>query len=371
MRRRDFLKSGALSLGLAATEKVWTKAERKTVLVLGGTGFLGPATVNCLLSRGHQVTLFNRGQSNPGLFPSLEKLRGNRDPKLQDLSALQGARHWDAVVDVWPQEPDIVQATAELLAPRTAHYLYVSSVAAYDGYPQPNMDETSPTRPWGSAGEAYGINKAESERRLRALAGQKFTLVRPGPIKGDRDGGPDLVTWLMRARSGGQHIGPGDGSDSVEIVDVKDVGSFLADCVDSRRLGAWNLTGEPMTFRAFLHQCNVITRSRAQFIWVPHDFLTSHGLKTDYELKMYAANFPFWRPEPQLANIFRISSKKAFGVGWRTRPLSNTAQDCMATFGVLHGNTSGWRDYLISDREQAVLKQYVAIRAVPQAHDAV
>ena len=191
------------------------------------------------------------------------------------------------------------------------------------------------------------------------MAGENLTLVRPGPIKGDRDGGPDLVTWLMRARSGGQHIGPGDGSNSVEIVDVKDVASFLANCVDKQRFGIWNLTGQPCTFRAFLDQCNVITRSRAEFIWVPHQFLTSHGLKTDYELKMYAANFPFWRPEPQLTNIFRISSMKAFGAGWRPRPLAETARDCMVTFGVLNGNVSGWRDYLDAAREQAVLKEYL------------
>ena len=348
-----------------AMQSAWSSPKPKTVLVLGGTGFLGPATVRCLLDRGYRATLFNRGLSSPELFPSLEKLRGNRDPKLRDLVALEGDRRWDAVIDVWPQEPDIVEATATLLAQRTDHYLYVSSIAAYDGYPDPGMNENSPTRPWGSAGEAYGINKAESERRLQRTAGTKLTLVRPGPIKGDRDGGPDLVTWLMRARSGGRHIGPGDGSDAVELVDVKDVATFLVDCVENRRLGAWNLTGKPMSFRDFLAACNAITRSTAEFLWIPHDFLTSHGLKTDFELKMYAANFPFWRPEPQLRNIFRISSSKAFNVGWKTRPLADTAHDCMSTFGVLQGTSSKWRDYLDPSRELAVLEQWVQGKTLP------
>ena len=366
MRRRDFVRCGAMSIVTAFTAKsAWSAPQAKTVLVLGGTGFLGPATVQCLLDRGYRVTLFNRGQSSPELFPTVERLHGNRDPTLKDLSALSGTRHWDTIIDVWPQEPEIVEATAALLAPRTKHYLYVSSVAAYDGYPHANMDEKAPTRPWGSVGEAYGINKAESERRLQSLVGDKLTLLRPGPIKGDRDGGPDLVTWLMRARSGGQHIGPGNGSDPVEVVDVKDVGSFLAGCVAERRLGAWNLTGQSMDFRTFLDQCKTITRSDAQFVWVPHSFLTTHGLKTDYELKMYAANFPFWRPEPQLSNIFRISSRKAFGAGWKTRPLADTARDCMATFGVLQGNSSGWRDYLEPMREQAVLTQWLQEKDAP------
>ncbi len=367
MKRRQFLRLGALSSAVLTARSSWSAQAPQTVLVLGGTGFLGPATVQALLDVGCRVTLFNRGQSSPELFPSLEKIRGNRDPKLQDLSALAGARRWDAIIDVWPQEPEIVQATAALLASRTDHYLYVSSVAAYDGYPHAEMDESSPTRSLGSTGEAYGINKAESERRLQHLAGSKLTLVRPGPIKGDRDGGPDLVTWLMRARSGGRHIGPGDGTDPVQLVDVKDVGSFLAGCVKKRRLGAWNLTGQPMNFRTFLNQCGAITQSRPDFIWVPHSFLTSHGLKTDYELKMYAANFPFWRPEPQLNNIFRISSAKAFGVGWRTRPLAETARDCMATFGVLQGNSSGWRDYLDPSLEQAVLGDWLLARALPHS----
>lgn len=367
MKRREFLRGSALSVaaGLAA-QRAWSSSKSKTVLVLGGTGFLGPATVQCLLERGHYVTLFNRGISSPELFPALEKLRGNRDPKSRDLASLEGSRRWDAIIDVWPQEPDIVEATAVLLAPRTDHYLYVSSIAAYDGYPHPMMVESSPIRPWNPTADDYGINKAESERRLQRAAGNKLTLVRPGPIKGDRDGGPDLVTWLMRARSGGQHIGPGDGTDTVELVDVKDVAAFLAACVERRHLGAWNLTGSPMTFRSFLGQCNVITQSKAEFVWIPHSFLTNHGLKTDYELQTYAGNFPFWRPEPQLRNIFQISSAKAFNVGWTTRPLADTARDCMSTFGVLQENNPKWHDYLDAGQEQAVLKQWSTERKAQQ-----
>ena len=329
MRRREVLRWGALGLLCNASmgrATAWSSALEKHVLVLGGTGFLGPATVQSLVDRGYTVTLFNRGQSNPDLFPHLEKLRGNRDPKLQNLSALQGTRQWDAVIDVWPQEPAIVEATARLLAPRTNYFLYVSSVAAYDGYPKPGMEETAPLRPWDAANPDYGHNKAESERRLEAIVGPKLTVVRPGPIMGTRSGAPDFVTWLMRARSGGKHIGPGDGSDAVEIVDVHDVGSFLAESVDRRRLGAWNLTGKPMTFRNFLEQCKSITASAAEFVWVPQPFLSSHGLKTDKELDVYAGNFPFWRPEPDLGNIFRVSSAKAYGVGWTTRPLAETAR---------------------------------------------
>lgn len=152
----------------------------------------------------------------------------------------------------------------------------------------------------------------------------------------------------------------------MELVDVKDVAAFLAACVDRRRLGAWNLTGSPMTFRSFLEQCNAITQLKAEFVWIPHSFLTNHGLKTDYELQTYAGNFPFWRPEPQLRNIFQISSAKAFNVGWTMRPLADTARDCMSTFGVLQGNNPKWHDYLDAGQEPAVLKQWSTERKAQQ-----
>lgn len=144
----------------------------------------------------------------------------------------------------------------------------------------------------------------------------------------------------------------------VTLVSGGNIGSLTATVQDAGGK-AWNLTGRPMSFQAFLSECKMLTQSTAKFIWVPHSFLTTHGLKTDYELKTYAGNFPFWRPEPQLSNIFRISSSKAFNVGWKTRPLADTARDCMSTFGVLQGNTSEWRDYLDPAQEQIVLRQWV------------
>ena len=123
MQRRSLLKLTAGLVGAhVASPVLWATGPTKKVLVLGGTGFLGPATVQSLLDRGHTVTLFNRGISSPELFPTLEKLRGDREPARQNLAALQTSRRWDAVIDVWPQEPALAEATARLLAPRTYHY---------------------------------------------------------------------------------------------------------------------------------------------------------------------------------------------------------------------------------------------------------
>ncbi len=367
MNRRGFLRLGAASMAARATGAVARSPRPLRVLVLGGTGFLGPATVQSLVERGHTVTLFNRGQSRPGLFPTLEKLRGDRSPEKLNLAALTGTRRWDAVIDVWPQEPAMAEAAAKLLGARTDHYLYVSSVAAYDGYPTPGMTEMSPLRRWNAEAHEYGENKAESERRLSALAGEKLTVARPGPIMGERSGAPDLATWLLRARSSGRHIGPGDGGDAVEFVDVKDVGAFLAACVAEKRLGAWNLTGRSMSFRAFLDRCNAVTNSRAEFVWMPQVFLSREGLKSDKELNVYAGNFPFWRPEPELGNIFRISSEKAFAAGWRTRPFGETAIACLGNFDAGRTTPATWKDFLDPEREQQVLAAWDRSRATSES----
>jgi 2'-hydroxyisoflavone reductase len=256
---------------------------------------LGPALVEGAVAEGHIVTLFNRGVTNPNLFPHLEKLRGFRsgDADDQDLSAL-ARRHFDVVVDVWPNDPAIVASAAEFLKDRARHYLYVSSVAAYDSkeFAKAGIEENAPLEAWNGPGRKYNRGKAESERRLHAILGERLTIVRPGPIKGNRDTTPDLLTWLIRAQKGGQHIGPGDGSDPVEIVDVKDVARFLVLAIDRSLYGTFNLTGRPMSFREFLDACKAATWSDAQFVWIPQGFLHQHQLETSAAYSKSAARRP-------------------------------------------------------------------------------
>ena len=135
--------------------------------------------------------------------------------------------------------------------------------------------------------------------------------------------------WLVRAQSGGRHIGPGNGSDPVEMVDVKDVARFLTLAIDRALYGVFNLTGRSMTFREFLDRCKTATRSDAEFVWIPEDFLHRHQLETDVVLKTFAGNFPFWRPDPANRGLYQVSSEKAFRAGWRTRPFEETALDCL------------------------------------------
>src|SRR5689334_19981241 len=110
------------------------------ILILGGTKFLGRHLTEAALAGGHEVTLFNRGTTNPGLFPNVEHLHGNRDG---DLNALKG-RKWDVAIDPSGYVPRVVKASAELLADNVEHYTFISSISVYaEPFPD-HMDESAP-----------------------------------------------------------------------------------------------------------------------------------------------------------------------------------------------------------------------------------
>lgn len=362
MKRREFLRYSALVAAASSASiltKAWSMPAPKRVLVLGGTLFLGPAIVEALSADGHTVTLFNRGITNPDLFPYLEKLHGFRSAQAgdQDLSPLTH-RQFDVVVDVWPNDPEVVAPAATLLKERAQHYVYVSSVGAYDhkafGKPDP-VTEEMPLTPWEAPGRAYNRNKAESERRLHKIVGERLTIVRPGPIQGHRDETSDLLTWLVRAQQGGEHIAPGDGTDPVEFVDVKDVARFVALAVERSIFGTFNLTGRSFPFRQLIEECKAATRSDASFVWIPREFLHEHGLDSDYALRTFDGNFPLWIPEQDFQGIYRVSSEKAFRAGWATRPFDETAFDCLRDF---HAGELKRSTMLSAEKEAEVIKAW-------------
>lgn len=366
MNRRNFLQHSARIAAASACScllPAWATVAPKRILVLGGTFFLGPALVDALLADGHTITLFNRGVTNPELFPHLEKLRGFRsaDANDQDLSALSH-RRFDVIVDVWPNDPALVQSAAEFLKDRASHYLFVSSIAAYDSkeFSKTDIKEDAPMEPFHGSGRTYNRNKAESERRLHSIIGDRLTIVRPGPIKGRRDDTPDLLTWLIRAQQGGEHIAPGDGHDPVELVDVKDVARFLALAIQRSLYGTFNLTGRSMSFREFLDACKSATRSDAIFTWIPQSFLHQHGLEPDAVLHTFAGNFPFWRPDPANQGVYSVSSEKAFQSGWRTRAFEETAYDCLNDLYATHIMEPS--DLLSAEKEKEVLAAWAKTR---------
>ncbi len=336
----------------------------KSVLVLGGTEFLGPQVVLAALDAGYDVTLFNRGITHPELFPMLRKLRGTRnvDPTKENLGALSTGR-WDAVIDVWPSEPEMVTSAATLLHDRTDHYVYVSSIAAYDvkNYAHVGTAEDATVRVFAGHEDDYGARKAESERRLQALIGPKLTIVRPGAIEGSPSwcSGGIMETWLSRAIDGRRHIGPGDGTDPIQLVDVKDVGSFITQAIAKRTFGTFNLVRAWVPLREHVQHCREVTHSEAEFVWIPLSFLSAHGLPPNPVIGDGKPQFfTGWIPNPAIKGLYQISNRKALATGWRPRDFAATATDTLAPCAVNTPVRVAINETLPPAREAEVLKAW-------------
>ena len=323
--RRAFLKSAVLASAASAIETSATvvKALPQRILVLGGTIFLGPAIVERALAAGHQVTLFNRGKTNPEMFPKLEKMRGDReDVAGGGLAALNGSRHWDAVIDVWPAEPEVVIPTAKLLKGRTKFYSFVSSIGAYTKLTQPGANETQILR---AADQGYGGNKARSELQLTELMGaDRLGIVRPCAISGPRDPSLSFHYWLARLQRDHRIVAPGDGTSPIELVDVRDVADWVVSNVEARRAGPYDTCAQPIPFNSFLSDCRTAIGGKATIVWIDRGFLEKQGVG------VHNGNMPFWNPDDP--HFEQVSSDKARSQGWRTRPLAATARDAWNSY---------------------------------------
>ncbi len=324
MRRRDFLMVGAASAASAlsgcATHFRGTESPQR-ILVLGGTNFVGPAIVEEALAAGHEVTLFNRGITRPHLFPGLEKLRGERSIDGSDLSSLDGGRRWDAVIDVWPWRSGLVEETARLLADRTDYYYFCSSIAVYRDFSRAGLDESAPVHDndpgW------YGGEKALAEQTVRRYFPDAHGISRCHAILGPRDDGHFLHYWLRRMASFDEVLAPGSGADPVQYVDVRDVAAWIVACVESERVGTYNLTGPvpAMRLRDFLEQSRAAIGSDARLTWVDADFLRREQAVQSF------TDLPLWAPLDEDAGFYQIDGSKALGDGIGYRPLASTARD--------------------------------------------
>jgi 2'-hydroxyisoflavone reductase len=301
------------------------------VLVLGGTGFLGPAIVEYARAQGHAITLFNRGKTNPALFPDVEKLRGDRTPPAPDLGALQGSRTWDAVIDVWPSDPHTVAATARLLQNRVGRYIFVSSTVAYKDLVKPGAVETDALfDDVTNAAAWYEYDKAQCERVLQLVYAERHAVVRSHIINGYRNPSDSLRMWLVRLARGGEVLAPGGGDDPVQFTDVRDVAQFIVAIMERGLSGAYNVAGpgaRPTSFRSLLTQLNAAVGNRASLTWVDEDFLEQQGVRPFSDLAMWLPVRRTKRP-----GFMQIDSAKARDAGLTFRPLSDTARDELRWF---------------------------------------
>ncbi|NNF40908.1 MAG: NAD-dependent epimerase/dehydratase family protein [Woeseiaceae bacterium] len=339
--RRNFLKAGALAgAGLAANLPDAAAATPRTqtgkplsVLVLGGTGFIGPHMVRELLRRGHAVTLFNRGRTNSGLFPDIETIKGDRDGGLQGLDG----RSWDAVVDNSGYVPRHVQDSARLLSKSTKRYLYVSSLSVYADFSVENHED-SPLATLDDesveevTGETYGALKALCEQRARTEFGNdRLTVLRPNYIAGPGDHTDRFTYWPVRTRRGGEMVWPGTGADTIQLIDVRDLANFVVDCLELDIIGTFNMTNGPRdyTMGRLLDDSRALSGADVEAVWISEAFAYDEGLIGGREL-------PIWHPAsgPQSARG-GFSATRALAAGLHLRPVRETARDLLSWWDTL------------------------------------
>lgn len=340
--RREFLRVSA-GLGAFAAAGLPTACSSVThlrpaeeplkILMLGGTRFLGPAIVGSALARGHEVTLFNRGQSRPDLFPDLERLEGNRFPDRDDgLKALEG-REWDAVVDTSGYVPRVVEASAELLAPNVRHYTFISSISVYDSMAAPGTDEESPVGRIEDPtteeidNETYGPLKALCEEAAEAAMPGRVANIRPGYIVGPEDNSDRFTFWPVRAHAGGEMIAPGEKDDPVQVIDVRDLGRWIVHCIERDVTGVFNATGaeEPHRWGRILEACRRAAGTEGELVWIPSEFLE--------ENEVPPGSFPIWLPpKGEFEGFHRVDVSRAVEAGLEFRPIERTVEDTLEWF---------------------------------------
>lgn len=336
--RREFLAgtaaaSCAASLGLSPRpEPEGFQAQGRAaldVLILGGTGFIGPHIVRSLQAKGHKVTLFNRGRTNVHLFPDVEKLVGDRN---DNLTALEG-RKWDAVIDNARQNPRWVRDAAQLLKDNAGCYLFTSTRSAYHSdFTEIGMDEDSPLTEVDPAWVddvdkrlSYGQGKVLCEMEVRKAFPVDHVVVRPGLIVGPGDDTDRFSYWPIRAHRGGEVLAPGDPTNPVMIIDARDLANFYVTLLENGTRGVYNGLGpeSPLSFAEMLYACRAITTGPIEFTWVDADFLLERRVR-EY------SHMPCWRiARGRSAGFQRFDLSRPLAAGITYRPLAVTAKDTL------------------------------------------
>jgi 2'-hydroxyisoflavone reductase len=354
--RRTFLKlsaiaGGSVGLGLMPGASAFSEVINGTVgsfgkvvkplriLFLGGTGFTGPHQVRYALSRGHKVTVFNRGKTHPGELPKeAEQLIGDRNGQ---LDALKG-RTWDVAVDIPTSIPVWVRDAAQILKGNVDRYVFISTISVYSDNSKPGMDETGPLAKYEGADamketqatlkasnyRLYGPLKALSEAEAEKWFPGKALIIRPGLIVGPGDETDRFTYWPVRLARGGEILAPGNPTDPVQFIDARDLAEWTIRMAEQGTTGIFNATGpkSTLTMAQMLDGIKKVTKTDAQLTWVDADFLAAQKVSA-------WSDMPVWvPPRGDEAGFSRISIKKALDKGLTFRSVPDTTQATLDWF---------------------------------------
>ena len=326
------------------------------ILILGGTGFIGPHQIRYAIARGHKISMFNRGKTNPGLFPGVEHIEGDRNGRIDALKN----REWDAVIDNPATLPRWVRDTAQLLKEKAGQYVFISTLSVYRDNSKIGMEENDPVIVLDDptveqiTGETYGGLKALAEEEARKAFGNRATVVRPGLIVGPGDNTDRFTYWPVRIARGGEILAPGDPQNPVQIIDARDLAEWTIRIVEEKRFGTYNAIGPAgqLTFGEMLGGIRAVVPGSVpmNLVWVPADFLEAQKVGP-------WSDMPVWIPAVgEYAGFGRRSNAKAIAAGLTFRPLADTARATLEYHDARSAERkSKMRAGVTPEREQEVL----------------
>ena len=323
------------------------------LLLIGGTSFLGRAAVEGAVDRGHDVTVFHRGEAEPAELADIEHIHGNRDG---GLDALRG-RAWDAALDTCGFVPRVVRDSARSLADAVGTYGFVSSLSALPDDAMAGANDDTPVHrpPFPQTeeitNESYGPLKVACELEARAAFTGRCLVIRPGYIVGPHDPTDRFTYWVRRASKGGEMAAPEPKDGALQVVDVRDLAAFMLDHLEAGTDGTFGVVGpaEPLTWSMFLDAVLRTTGPDTSVTWIPGDVLRSElGDALEPSLPLWDVAYP---------GLHRYDASRAIAAGLRHRPLAETIEDLLA-WDRARGQTWPMKVGLTPERESRLLRAW-------------
>jgi 2'-hydroxyisoflavone reductase len=322
------------------------------VLVIGGTKFVGRAIIDSFLRNGHEITMFNRGKTNPNLYKSkVTQIKGDREKDLEKL----GDKSWDVVIDTCGYVPRIVKLSVDYLKDKVKNYVFISSVSAYSSKNKKNVDERAELATLEDetveeiTGESYGGLKVLCENEVFDVFKDRTTILRPGLIVGPHDPTNRFSYWPIRIRKGGEILAPGDGKFNVQVIDVRDLAEFCLHLAEKDNSGIFNLTGHNVTMREFLDICVSATSSEMKIHWIDEKWLLEQKVEEWMEL-------PLWISDENYEFLSEINFDKAVNSGLKFRTIEATIIDLLQWYDEIDGDSKEWPAGMKPEREKELLK---------------
>ena len=318
-------------------------------LILGGTQFLGRQITQACLDDGHEVTLFNRGQTNPGLFAGhAELITGDRDG---GLDVLKG-RAFDACIDPSGYVPRLVRDSVELMKDVVDHYTFISTISVYPEFVA-GQDESATLATLEDENveevddQTYGGLKVLCEQVAEELMPGRVLHSRSGLIVGPYDPTDRFSYWPLRVARGGDYIAPVGPEMPVQVIDARDQADWILNCIKNGTTGVFNVTGSETNLGAVLDAATAATGNDARPVWMTEAFLLENEVTPWMDL-------PMWLPE-EAKGMMQVSVARAEDAGLTTRPLEDTIADLLDWH---HGDPDKMALGLKADKESELLAKW-------------